>query len=142
MELQREIVAVKTLQLEGGRVSPATIGKELGATGINLVSFSKEYNEQTKKETGKCVPVQITIYSDRSFAFVLKTPPTAYLIKEALGIKKGASKAGSEIVGVLTLRQVEEIAKTKLPDMNTSKLNSAMNMVKGTAKQMGVKVEE
>ncbi|MGY3777057.1 50S ribosomal protein L11 [Isobaculum melis] len=130
------------LNLPAGKVTPATIGKDLAPTGIHLANFSQEYNERTKADIGKIIPAKITIYEDRSFKIEVTAPPTAFLIKEALGIQKGAAKTGHETVGTLTKKQVAEIANIKMPDLNVYTLESAMKMIEGTAKNMGVVIEK
>lgn len=139
----KKIQAVVKMQLPAGKATAAPpVGSRLGPFGINLGIFVKEFNEKTAKEAGLIIPVVITIYQDRSFTFELKTPPVAVLIKKALGLEAASAKPNKDKVGTLTKAQVEEIAKTKMPDLNAASLESAISMVKGTARSMGVLVEE
>lgn len=127
------------LELQAGKANPAPpIGPALGAKGVNIMAFCKEYNAQTAKMAGEVIPVEITVYEDRSFTFILKTPPTAVLLKKAAGVEKGSGKPNSEKVGTVTRAAVEEVAKKKLPDMNATTLESAVRMVEGTAKSLGL----
>lgn len=129
------------LELVAGKANPAPpVGPALGAKGVNIMAFCKEYNAQTAKMAGDVVPVEITVYEDRSFTFILKTPPTAVLLKKAAGIPSGSGKPKTEKVGKVTKAQVEEIAKRKLPDTNATKLESACKMVEGTARSLGLVV--
>ena len=130
------------LQIEGGKANPSPpVGPALGQHGVNIMDFCKAFNAQTQDQAGKVVPVVITVYADRSFTFITKTPPVPSLILEGCKIKKGSSEPNRDIVGTITLSKVKEIAKIKLPDLNTKKIDSAIQMVKGTARSMGVKVE-
>ena len=141
--MAKKITAVVKLQLPAGTATPAPpVGSTLGPFGINLPGFTKEFNAKTADKAGLIIPVVVTIYQDRSFTFILKTPPAPVLIKKALGIETASAKPNSVKVGKLTKAQVEEIAKTKLPDLNCTSLESAMSMVRGTARSMGVTVEE
>lgn len=140
--MAKKITAVVKLQLPAGKATPAPpVGSTLGPYGINLPGFTKEFNAKTASQAGLIIPVVVTIYQDRSFTFILKTPPVPVLIKKALGIESGSAKPNTAKVGQLTKAQVEEIAKTKLPDLNCTSLESAISMVKGTARSMGVTVE-
>ena len=139
----KKITAVVKLQLPAGKATAAPpVGSRLGPFGINLGLFVKDFNEKTASQAGLIVPVVMTIYQDRSFDFELKTPPVAVLIKKALGLEHASGKPNKEKVGKLTKAQVEEIAKTKMPDLNAASLEAAISMVKGTARSMGVTVEE
>lgn len=130
------------LQIEGGKANPSPpVGPALGQHGVNIMDFCKAFNAQTQDQAGKVVPVVITVYTDRSFTFITKTPPVPSLILEGCKIKKGSSEPNRDIVGTISLSKVEEIAKIKLPDLNTKKIDSAIQMVRGTARSMGVKVE-
>jgi large subunit ribosomal protein L11 len=130
------------LQIEGGKANPSPpVGPALGQHGVNIMDFCKAFNAQTQDQAGKVVPVVITVYADRSFTFITKTPPVPSLILESCKIKKGSSEPNRDIVGTISSSKVEEIAKIKLPDLNTKKIDSAIQMVKGTARSMGVKVE-
>jgi large subunit ribosomal protein L11 len=129
------------IQLPAGGATPAPpVGTALGPHGVQTMEFCKQYNAATENQRGQIIPVEITIYEDRSFTFVLKTPPTPALVREALGLDKGAALAGRESVGVITDSQLTEIAKIKLPDLNTDDLEAAKRQVAGTARSMGVTV--
>ena len=139
----KKIEAVVKMQLPAGKATAAPpVGSRLGPFGINLGMFVKEFNEKSAAQGGLILPVVITIYADRSFTFELKTPPVAVLIKKALGLEAASGKPNTEKVGTLTKAQVEEIAKTKMPDLNAASLESAMSMVRGTALSLGVLVDE
>ena len=141
--MAKKITAVVKLQLPAGKATPGPpVGSTLGPHGINIPGFTKEFNAKTAAQDGLIIPVVITIYQDRSFTFVLKTPPAPVLIKKALGIETASATPNKTKVGKLTKAQVEEIAKTKMPDLNCTSLESAMSMVKGTARSMGITVEE
>ena len=142
-----KVKAVKTfikLQIPAGSANPAPpVGPALGQHGVNIMDFCKQFNEKTKKlEQGVRIPVVITVYEDRSFSFITKMPPMSVLVQKAAGIAKGSSTPNKDKVGKLTLKQVEEVAKTKLPDLNTKDVKQAMEMVKGTARSMGVDIVE
>lgn len=140
--MAKKVTAVVKLALPAGKATPAPpVGPALGQHGVNIMGFCKEYNERTKDQAGMVIPVEITIYEDRSFTFVLKTPPAAVLIKKALGIEKGSGTPNKQKVGKLTDAQVEEIAKIKMPDLNAASLEAAKEMVRGTARSMGVETE-
>ena len=142
MPPKKKILAVVKIQLPAGSATPAPpVGTALGPHGVQTMEFCKQYNAATENQRGTIIPVEITIYEDRSFSFVLKTPPTPALIREALGIDKGAAAAGRERAGALTDAQVTEIARVKLPDLNTQDIESAKRQVVGTARSMGVAVE-
>ncbi len=131
------------LQIPAGKATPAPpVGTVLGPAGINLQEFCTKYNDATRDKMGDILPVEISIYEDRTFDFVIKTPPTPFLIKKACKINKGSVKGRNEIVATLTKDQLKEIAETKLPDLNCDNLEAAMKTVKGTALNMGVNVEE
>ncbi|MBQ7579606.1 MAG: 50S ribosomal protein L11 [Clostridia bacterium] len=139
----KKITAVVKLQLPAGKATPAPpVGSMLGPYGINLPGFVKDFNDKTASQVGFVIPVVMTIYADRSFTFELKTPPAAVLIKKALGLESASGKPNKEKVGKLTKDQVREIAQTKMRDLNAASLESAMSMIKGTARSMGVTVEE
>lgn len=141
--MAKKITAVVKLQLPAGKATPGPpVGSTLGPHGINIPGFTKEFNAKTAQQDGLIIPVVITIYQDRSFTFVLKTPPAPVLIKKALGLDTASATPNKVKVGKLTKAQVEEIAKTKMPDLNCSTLESAVSMIKGTARSMGVTVEE
>jgi large subunit ribosomal protein L11 len=137
----KPVIAVVKIQLEAGGATPAPpVGTALGPHGIQTMDFCKQYNEQTESMRGSVIPVEISIYEDRTFSFILKTPPTPVLLRQAAGLAKGASTAGRETVATVTDAQVEEIAKTKLPDLNTDDIEQAKLQVAGTARSMGIKV--
>ena len=137
--MAKKIKAILTLQIPAGKANPAPpIGPALAQHGINLMGFCKEYNARTSNRMGDIIPAEITIFSDSSFRFELKSPPTAFLIRKAAGVEKGASNPLTEKVGQLNRRQVKEIAEVKMPDLNTSEIHAAMRQVEGTARQMGI----
>lgn len=141
--MAKKITAVVKLQLPAGKATPGPpVGSTLGPHGINIPGFTKEFNAKTASEAGLIIPVVITIYQDRSFTFVLKTPPAPVLIKKACGIDTASATPNRVKVAKLTKAQVEEIAKTKLPDLNCTTLESAMSMIAGTARSMGITVED
>lgn len=139
--MAKKIRIVLTLQLPAGKATPAPpVGTALGPHGINIVEFTKSYNEKTADKAGQIIPAQITIYEDRSFTFVLKTPPAADLIRKAAGIDKGSATARRAMVGRITKDQVREIAQVKMADLNANDIEAAMLQVEGTARSMGVEV--
>ncbi|MGE4169327.1 MAG: 50S ribosomal protein L11 [Candidatus Margulisiibacteriota bacterium] len=130
------------LQIVAGKANPAPpIGPALGQHGVNIMEFCKAYNEQTKDKGNMVVPVEITVYGDRSFTFVLKTPPASVLILKAIGVDKGSARPNVNIVGTITDKQIEEIAHSKMSDLNAGDIEAAKKIIKGTAKSMGVKVQ-
>jgi len=139
---KRRVAAIVKIQIPAGQATPAPpVGTALGPHGVAIMDFCKAYNAATEAQRGTIVPVEITVYEDRSFTFITKTPPTAVLIREALGVEKGSPVPGREGVGTLTAAQLTDIATTKLPDLNANDLESAKQQVAGTARSMGVKVE-
>ena len=137
--MAKKVTALIKLALPAGKATPAPpVGPALGQHGVNIMAFCKEYNERTKDQAGLVIPVEITVYEDRSFTFILKTPPTAVLIKKALGIETASGAPNNQKVGKLTDAQVEEIAKIKMPDLNANDLEAAKRIVRGTARSMGV----
>jgi large subunit ribosomal protein L11 len=137
----KKITGQIKLQIPGGKATPAPpVGPALGQAGVNIMDFCKAFNAKTAKDDGLIIPVVITVYADRSYTFITKTPPVAVLIKRAVGIAKGSGEPNKNKVGTITLKQVEEIAKMKLPDLNAESLQAAINTVKGTARSMGVDV--
>lgn len=141
--MAKKIKAIVTLQIAAGKANPAPpIGPALAQHGINLMAFCKEYNARTSNRMGEIIPAEITIFSDSSFRFNLKSPPTAFLIKRAAGLEKGSQKPNADKVGKLTRKQMREIAEIKLPDMNTTDLEAIMRQIEGTAKQMGVTITD
>jgi len=138
---KKEIVGYVKLQVTAGKANPAPpIGPALGQHGVNIMQFCKDYNAQTQGMEGTVVPVVITIYSDRTFTFVLKTPPASEMLKKAAGIVKGSGKPNKEKVGKVNAAQVQEIAQTKLPDLNAVDLPGAIKIIEGTARSMGIEV--
>ena len=141
--MAKKVTAIVKLQLQAGKATPGPpVGSTLGPYGINIPGFTKEFNAKTANEVGLIIPVVITIYQDRSFTFILKTPPAPVLIKKACGIETASAKPNRDKVAKLTKAQVEEIAKQKMPDLNAASLEAAMSMIKGTSRSMGVTVEE
>ena len=141
--MNKEVVKVIKLQIEAGKATPAPpVGTVLGPAGINLGEFCTKYNDATRDQMGNVLPVEISVYEDRSFDFAIKTPPAAFLIKKYAKVKKGSSKGANETVGSLTKEQLKEIAETKLPDLNAYSVEEAMNIVAGTAKNMGIEIVE
>ena len=141
--MAKEVVKKVKLQIQAGKATPAPpVGTVLGPAGINLQEFCTRYNDATRDKMGDVLPVEISIYDDRSFDFVIKTPPTAFLIRKFAKIDKGSVKGSKEIVGSLTKEQVREIAEIKLPDLNAYTIEAAMKIVEGTALNMGIKITE
>ena len=141
--MAKKVSAYIKLQVKAAKATPAPpIGPALGQHGVNIPGFCKEFNERTAKQAGLVIPVVITVYSYRSFTFITKTPPVPVLIKKALGIESASDKPNKTKVGMLTKDQVREIATTKMPDINAASIEAAMSMVAGTARSMGVTVEE
>ena len=140
--MAKEISGFIKLQIKGGQANPAPpVGPALGQRGVNIMEFCKAFNAKTQEMTGKLIPVEITVFADRSFTFITKTPPTSFLILDAIGIKKGSGEPNKEKVGKISESQIKEIAEIKMPDLNASSMESAMSMVKGTARSMGITVE-
>ena len=140
--MAQKVVGLIKLQIAAGKATPAPpVGPALGQHGVNIMSFTKEFNERTKNEIGMIIPVVITVYADRSFTFITKTPPAAVLIKKELGLESASGVPNKTKVGKLTKAQVEKIAQIKMPDLNAASLESAMSMIAGTARSMGVEVE-
>lgn len=141
--MAKKITAVVKLQLPAGKATPGPpVGSTLGPHGIATPQFVKAFNEQTASKEGMIIPVIVTIYADKSFTFVLKTPPAAVLIRKAIGLDKGSAVPNRTKVGKLTKAQLEEIAKTKMPDLNAASLEAAMRLIAGTARSMGVTIED
>jgi large subunit ribosomal protein L11 len=137
----KKVRAVLTLQLPAGKATPAPpVGTALGPHGINIVEFTKSYNEKTADKAGQVIPAQITIFEDRSFSFILKTPPAGDLLRKAAGLEKGAQTTGRETVGRVSREQVRQIAETKMIDLNANDIEAAMKQVEGTARSMGIEV--
>lgn len=140
--MAKKLKAVVTLQIPAGKANPAPpIGPALAQHGINLMGFCKEYNARTSNRIGEIIPAEISIYSDSSFKFILKSPPTAFLIRKAAGLEKGSSEPNRDKVGKLTRDQVREIAQTKMKDLNAIDIEGAMLQIEGTARSMGVTIE-
>jgi len=140
--MAKKVLTLIKLQIPGGQANPAPpVGPALGQHGVNIMEFTKAFNAQTAQENGRIIPVEITVYEDRSFTFITKTPPAAVLIKEALNLDKGSAEPNRDKVGRLRKEQVRQIAETKMPDLNARDIEAAMLVVAGTARSMGVEVE-
>jgi large subunit ribosomal protein L11 len=141
--MARKVTGFIKLHVPGGQANPAPpVGPALGQHGVNIMEFCKQFNAKTQDKMGLTIPVEITVYADRSFTFITKTPPASVLIRKTLNIPKGSGSPNKEKVGQITRKQLEEIAKTKMPDLNTTSLESAVRMIAGTARSMGVVVVE
>ena len=141
--MAKKVTGMIKLQLPAGKATPAPpVGPALGQHGVNIMGFCKEFNAKTSNQAGLIIPVVITVYQDRSFSFILKTPPAAVLIKKELGLQSGSGVPNRTKVGSLTKEQVKKIAETKMPDLNAANIEAAMKMIEGTARSMGVKIEE
>jgi len=140
--MAKKIKTVIKLQIPAGKANPAPpIGPALGQHGVNIQEFCQKFNDQTKDKEGDIIPIEITIYEDRSFDFVLKTPPAAELLKKAAGIEKGSGEPHKNKVGKVTKEQIKEIAQKKMPDLNAKDLEGAVKIIEGTARQMGIEVK-
>ena len=140
--MAKKVKAIIKLQLPAGKATPAPpVGPALGQHGVNIMAFCKEYNEKTSSQEGSVIPVEITVYEDRSFTFTMKTPPTADLLRKALGVEHGSGTPGNQSVGKLSSDKVREIAKIKMRDLNTPDIEKAMRIVEGTARSMGIECE-
>jgi large subunit ribosomal protein L11 len=138
----KKVKAVIKLQIPAGKANPAPpVGPALGQHGLNIMAFCKEYNERTASQAGSIIPVEITVFDDRSFTFIVKTPPATDLLKKALAIEKGSSEAGHEKVGKLSRAQIREIAQLKAKDLNATSIEGAERIIEGTARSMGIEVE-
>ena len=141
--MAKKVVALIKLALPAGKANPAPpVGPALGQHGVNIMAFCKEYNAKTSDKAGFIIPVEISVYEDRSFTFILKTPPASVLIKKAAGLEKGASEPNKQKVGSITTAQLKEIAETKMPDLNANDIDAAMKIIAGTARNMGVAVAD
>jgi large subunit ribosomal protein L11 len=141
--MAKELSAMVKLQIPAGKANPAPpVGPALGQHGVNIMEFCKQFNAATQKQDGLIIPVVISIYKDRSFTFITKTPPASVLLLKAAGLAKGSPVPNKQKVAKVTLKQVEEIARTKMPDLNAQKLDSAMRMVEGTARSMGIEIQK
>ena len=142
MPPKKKVLAVVKIQLEAGSATPAPpVGTALGPHGVQTMEFCKQYNQATENMRGQVVPVEITIYEDRTFTFVLKTPPTPVLLRQAAGLEKGSTTPGKASVGTVSEAQIEEIAKIKMPDLNAYYVEAAKQQIRGTARSMGLKVQ-
>jgi large subunit ribosomal protein L11 len=138
----KKVRAIIKLQINAGQANPAPpVGPALGQHGVNIMEFCKTYNAQTQDKVGTVVPVEITVFEDRSFTFILKTPPAAVLVRQAAGLQKGSGEPKRQMAGTITKDQLRQIAEVKLPDLNANDVEAAMNIIAGTARSMGVKVE-
>ena len=141
--MAQKVVGLIKLQIPAGKATPAPpVGPARGQHGVNIVAFTKDFNERTKNDAGLIIPVVITVYEDRSFTFITKTPPAAVLIKKACGIDKASGVPNKNKVATITKEQVQKIAETKMPDLNAASLEAAMSMIAGTARSMGIVVED
>ena len=140
--MAKKVVGFIKLQIPAGKANPAPpVGPALGQHGVNIMEFCKAFNAKTKEQAGKLIPVEITVFSDRSFTFITKTPPASSLLLEALGIQKGSGEPNREKIGTVSNAQLKDIAKIKMPDLNASDVESAMRMIAGTARSMGIVVK-
>ncbi len=141
--MAKKITKMVKLQVPAGKATPAPpVGPALGQAGVNIMSFVKDFNDRTAKQAGLIIPVEITVYEDRSFTFICKTPPAAVLLKKAAGLEKASGEPNKNKVGKVTRAQVKEIAKTKMPDLNANTVEAAMRLVEGTARSMGIEVTD
>jgi large subunit ribosomal protein L11 len=141
--MAKKVTGMIKLQLQAGKATPAPpVGPALGQHGVNIMGFCKEFNAKTANQAGYIIPVVITVYQDRSFSFILKTPPAAVLIKKEIGLESGSGVPNKTKIGKLTQDQLRKIAETKMPDLNAASIESAMRMIAGTARSMGVTIEE
>ena len=141
--MAKKITKMEKLQVPAGKATPAPpVGPALGQAGVNIMSFVKDFNDRTAKQAGLIIPVEITVYEDRSFTFICKTPPAAVLLKKAAGLEKASGEPNKNKVGKVTRAQVKEIAETKMPDLNANTVEAAMRLVEGTARSMGIEVTD
>ena len=141
--MAKKVKAIVKLQIPAGKASPAPpVGPALGQHGLNIMQFVKEYNARTAAQTGSIIPVEITVYADRSFTFVTKTPPVVDLLRKALGVEKGSGVPNRDLVGTITRQQLRDIAQAKMPDLNANDVEAAERMVEGTARSMGIRIAE
>ena len=141
--MAKKITKMVKLQVPAGKATPApAVGPALGQAGVNIMSFVKDFNDRTAKQAGLIIPVEITVYEDRSFTFICKTPPAAVLLKKAAGLEKASGEPNKNKVGKVTRAQVKEIAETKMPDLNANTVEAAMRLVEGTARSMGIEVTD
>ena len=140
--MAKKVKTIIKLQLEAGKATPAPpVGTALGPHGLNIQEFVVKFNDATKDKAGEIIPVEITVYEDRTFSFVLKTPPASFLLRKAAGLEKGSGEPNKNKVGAVTKEQVRQIAETKMPDLNTDDIDAAMRIIEGTAKNMGIEVK-
>jgi len=141
--MAKKVIGVIKLQIAAGQANPAPpVGPALGQLGVNIMEFCKAYNAKTSSQSGTIIPVEITVYEDRSFTFITKTPPAAVLLKEAAGVEKGSGEPLKEKVGKVTKAKVREIAEIKMPDLNANDIDGAMKIVEGTARSMGIEISD
>lgn len=141
--MAKEVIGLIKLQLPAGKANPAPpVGPALGQHGVNIMEFCKAFNAKTQDKAGWIIPVEISVYNDRSFTFILKTPPASDLLKKAAGVKSGAQNSKKEVVGTINTAKLREIAETKMPDLNAGSVEAAMNIIAGSARSMGIKIED
>ncbi|AFY65522.1 50S ribosomal protein L11 [Geitlerinema sp. PCC 7407] len=141
--MAKKVVSVIKLAIQAGKANPAPpIGPALGQHGVNIMAFCKEYNARTADQAGMVIPVEISVYEDRSFTFILKTPPASVLIRKAAGVERGSGNPNSQKVGSISRDQLREIAQTKMPDLNANDVEAAMKIIEGTARNMGVTIKD
>jgi large subunit ribosomal protein L11 len=141
--MAKEVIGLIKLQLQAGKANPAPpVGPALGQHGVNIMEFCKAFNAKTQDKMGWVIPVEISVYNDRSFTFVMKTPPASDLLKKAAGIKSAAANSKTDVAGSITKAQLQEIAETKMPDLNAGSLEAAMRIIAGSARSMGIKIAE
>jgi large subunit ribosomal protein L11 len=141
--MAKKVIGTIKLQLQAGKATPAPpVGPALGQYGLNIMEFCKAYNERTKDREGTVIPVEITVYEDRTFTFICKSPPTSVLLREAVGAEKGSGVPNKQKIGKISREKLKEIAKIKMPDLGTSSLEAACSMIEGTAKSMGIEIED
>ena len=139
--MAKKVIGFIKLHVPGGQANPAPpVGPALGQQGVNIMEFCKQFNSKTQQQTGTIIPVEITVYADRSFTFITKTPPASVLLKKAAGLAKGSGEPNREKVATVTRAQLKEIAETKMPDLNTKDVDAAIQMIAGTARSMGIEV--
>jgi large subunit ribosomal protein L11 len=140
--MAKKIKTVLKLQLEAGKATPAPpVGTALGPQGVNIAEFVKQFNDATREKEGQIIPVEITVYEDRTFSFILKTPPASFLLRKAAGLEKGSSEPNRKKLGSVTKEQVRQIAEVKMPDLNTDNIEQAIKIIEGTARSMGIEVK-
>ena len=141
--MAKEVIGKIKLQLDAGKANPSPpVGPALGQHGVNIMDFCKAFNAQTQEKMGFVIPVEISVYADRSFTFILKTPPASDLLKKAAKVNKGAANSVKDVAGTITKAQLKEVAETKMPDLNSGSIETAMKVIAGTARSMGIKISE